>query len=136
VTDAISELSQAHSCVTYQAKTEDRLCTTGLQAQIKIPDMTATVVTWRKGTVSGERRPTNAQGCCKQFFIVLNKLPRHVSTSKCHLQGVTLSFNKLLQFFSLRFKWVWAIVHSVRPSAAEAYCNPLKMAFGSRNMSG
>jgi hypothetical protein len=36
----------------------------------------------------GERCPTNAQGCCNQFFIVLNKLPQHVSASKCHLQGL------------------------------------------------
>jgi hypothetical protein len=35
---------------------------------------------------SGEGCLTNAQGCCEQFF-VLNKLPRHVSASKCHLQG-------------------------------------------------
>jgi hypothetical protein len=41
--------------------------------------------------LSGERYPTNAQGCCKQFFIVLIKLPRHVSASKYHLQGVKLS---------------------------------------------
>jgi hypothetical protein len=32
---------------------------------------------------SGQRR-------FKHFLIVLNKLPRHVSVSKCHLQGVTL----------------------------------------------
>jgi hypothetical protein len=50
---------------------------------------------------------------------VLNKLSRHVSASKCHLQGVTLSFHRLLQLFSLRFGWVWTIVQLVRPSAAE-----------------
>jgi hypothetical protein len=38
-------------------------------------------------TYLGEICPTNAQGRCKQFFIMLNKLPRHVSSSKCHLQG-------------------------------------------------
>jgi hypothetical protein len=74
---------------------------------------------------------------------------------------------KLLQFFSLRFGWMWAIVRSVWPFASECIpnsaanghtewtiahihpkrrlknwsslqgkCNPLKMAFGSRNMSG
>jgi hypothetical protein len=42
--------------------------------------------------ISVKRCPTNAQGHCKQFFTVLIKLPRHVSASKCHLQGVTLSF--------------------------------------------
>jgi hypothetical protein len=26
--------------------------------------------------------------CCKQFFIMINKLPRQVSASKWHLQGV------------------------------------------------
>jgi hypothetical protein len=63
----------------------------------------------------------NGQQSCKQFFIVLNTLPRHVSASKCHLQGVTLFFHKLLQDFTLRFgrvwaivHWVWAIVHWVR----------------------
>jgi hypothetical protein len=43
------------------------------------------------------------KGVVSCFFIVLNKLPRHVSASKCHLQGVTLSFHKQLQFFSLRW---------------------------------
>lgn len=40
---AISELSQAESRITYQAKTEDRLCTAVLRVQIKNPDMTAAV---------------------------------------------------------------------------------------------
>jgi hypothetical protein len=33
-----------------------------------------------------------------RVFIVLNRLPRHVSASKCHLQGVTVSFHNLPQF--------------------------------------
>jgi hypothetical protein len=48
--------------------------------------------------ILGERYPTNAQWCCKQYFIVLIRLPRHVLAYKCHLQGVTLSFHKPLQF--------------------------------------
>lgn len=43
VTAAISELSQAYSRITYQAKTEDRLCTAVLRVQITNPDMTAAV---------------------------------------------------------------------------------------------
>jgi hypothetical protein len=61
------------------------------------------------------------KGAVTSFFIVLNKLPRHVSASKCHLHEVTLSFHKLLQFFSRRFRWVWTIVHWVRPSAAAKF---------------
>jgi hypothetical protein len=54
------------------------------------------------------------------FFIVLIKLPRHVSASKYHFQGVTLSFFISYFSFSLRFGYVWTIVHPVRPSAAES----------------
>jgi hypothetical protein len=55
----------------------------------------------------------------REFFIVLIKLPRHVSASKCHLQEVTLPC-KLLQYFSLRFGLMWAIVRSVWPFATES----------------
>jgi hypothetical protein len=97
----------------------------------------------------------NNQQMLKTIFIVLIELPRHVSASKYHLQGVTLSF-QVTPVFSLRFGWMWAIVHSVWPFAAECIpqqmaapetqtknwsslqgkCNPLKMAFGCRNMPG
>jgi hypothetical protein len=43
-----------------------------------------------------ERCPTNAQGGFKAVVIVPNRSPWHVSVSKCHLQGVTISFHKLL----------------------------------------
>jgi hypothetical protein len=38
----------------------------------------------------GDRNPTNAKGVISNF-IVLIKLPRHVSASECHPQGVTRS---------------------------------------------
>jgi hypothetical protein len=105
---------------------------------------------------------TNAQGHCKQFFIVLIKLPGHVLASKCHLQG-GYTFLASYSSFSMRFGWMWAIVRSVWPSVAEfrgrwphqannsphppetqtktgvAYkerVGHLKMASGCRNMSG
>jgi hypothetical protein len=100
------------------------------------------------------------KGVVSNFFIVLIKLPRHVSASKCHLQG-GYSFLVSYSSFSLRFRWMWAIVCSVWPSALQsrwphqannspylpktqtkigvAYkeqVTPLKMTFGCRNMSG
>jgi hypothetical protein len=53
-------------------------------------------------------------------FIVLIKLPRHVSTSKCHLQR-GYSFLASYSSFSLRFGWMWAIIRLVWPSAAECH---------------
>jgi hypothetical protein len=38
------------------------------------------------------------KGVVSSIFIVLNKLPRHLSVSKCYLQRVTLSLHKQLQF--------------------------------------
>jgi hypothetical protein len=51
-------------------------------------NMYVTILTVVLGIVySAERCLRNAQGCCKQLFIVLIKLPGHASASKCHLQG-------------------------------------------------
>jgi hypothetical protein len=59
------------------------------------------------------------EGVVSSFFIVLNKLPRLFRLPNIIFHGVTLSFHKLLQFISVRFRWVWAIADSAADGRTE-----------------
>jgi hypothetical protein len=61
-----------------------------------------------------------AAGCCK-LFIILIKLPRHVSAVHCHLQEVIHVPRKLLQY-CLRLGWMWVMDRSVWPSDLRSLC--------------
>jgi hypothetical protein len=53
-----------------------------------------------------ERYPTNAR---KQFLLCL-LIPLHVSASRCHLQGVTVSLFRSYSRLSIKYRNIWYLI--------------------------